>query len=57
MSRKTRGRPPLKYPTSVRMSKGTQLRLQQMARSMCMTQGRVFELAIQRLYDAEIIEI
>lgn len=54
MRNKARGRPPKKHPTSVRMTKGTQTKLQYLARNMEMTQGRILQIAVDRLYDADV---
>ncbi len=51
MITKRKGRPPKKLHTSVRMTRATQMQLRYLARNMGMTQGKVLEVALTRLYD------
>ena len=57
MNPKRLGRPPMSTPTTVRMTKATQLRLRQLAKTMGMNQGAVINMALQRLYDAEMVSV
>ena len=57
MSRKAKGRPPKPKHPSIMMTRGTRLRLQQLAKGMGMYQYRVLDLAIQRLYDSEADDV
>jgi len=50
---KSKGRPPILRRYSIRMSKGTKFMLIQLARSTGWRQGKVLQVALQRMYEAE----
>ena len=53
---KRKGRPPKPIPVSLRMTRSTQMMLRYLARNMGMTQGKVMEIALNRLYEADDVQ-
>jgi len=51
MKTKRKGRPPKPISTSIRMTRNTQNMLRYLARYTGMTQGKVIEIALKKIYD------